>query len=124
MAFPNYVPPENPQRLGKVILFHRFLNAIRSADNQITSWIILTPQGEFKIIPYFTDNDDNNRDDSLLQESVHKTLLSAESNFLGPQAAEAQDEMRPLFYIFLEQWRSHRRLILRKNRKKELITLI
>mgnify|MGYP001561124825 CR=1 FL=1 len=119
MAFPNYKPPENPKRIGKVILYHRFLDAIRNADTNITSWIVLTPQGEFKVFPYHENEDDDRMKNQLLLETaVHSWTIPIDINCLGPNAADDYDAMRRIFFPFLDDWRVHKRLTKSRNRKK------
>ncbi len=125
MAFPNYVPPQNPKRLGKIIMFHRFLEAIRNADNEITSWVVLSPTGEFRIFPYHKDDDtDPINNQIFLNTAVHKSTLKAGGNDLGPCAADNHDAMRPIFMIFWQNWKIYRRAQLRARQKKELVYLI
>ena len=125
MTFPNYVPPKNPQRLGKIIMFYRFLEALRNADNEITSWVILTPTGEFRIVPYHEDDDtDPINNQIFLDTAVHKSTLKAGGNDLGPRATDNHDAMRPIFMTFWQEWKIYRKVQLRAMRKKELVHLI
>lgn len=117
MAFPNYRPPEYPQRIGKVILYYRFLDAIQRADNEITSWVVLTVDGEFEILPYHDHENDPQEKQQILDTAVHKRTFKADSNYLGQEIID-HDALRPIFLPFLDEWRMHRRLRLQVNRKK------
>lgn len=110
MAFPNYRPPENPQRIGKVILFYRFLNAVAQGDNSQNSYLVLTPQAEFKVIPLDSKDD-------ILATAVYKSSFPAGSNYLGPDAIHDHDALRPIFSVFREIWKKHCKTKIRNNRK-------